>query len=605
MRRRIQLLFISFVTTLLLAGCGGLPSSGPVRAGGAIDNQVPAAAGNIDYPPPQPGASQKDIVNAFLDAGAERNSDFPAARKYLTPEASASWKPRTVSVSEGQPDTQVTGNQVVTATVKRVATLDDTGHLSQGSQPATDSVRFSMAKVGGEWRISALPKDFGLWMRQDLFEGNYQPQTVYYPAARGNTLVPDVQWYPATGLVSSLAAAVLRGPSEWMQGMTMAALPSGSALGVSSVPVDNNGLATVDLSERVLGATPAQRTALWASMLATLRLGDVRRVVLEVGGARLQAPGLPQEPTTPGDVGYQVVTGDSTAMIVRSSASQLTWYDTNDVGGAPGRPQQRAANGRVKLPTINRNWYRLAASGDGTQIAAVDGSNSQLGRWVDGKLTQLRGFGEKLVRPSFSSVHLGGSQSVDELWIAGQSASSAGTRRSNRSGATVWVIDTSLAAANAQPQPIDAPWIGDRSVVALKVAPEGQRVALVLKDAEDHTTISLAGIVRDSKGAARSLTKPTTVAPAVDDVRDVAWIDYVTLGVLGVGPTTDAVHPLSAPLGQFVTDLGAAPGANGLVSSGAGSSSLYVTTDRNTVLTRVGAAWQPVDGAIDLIAPGS
>ncbi|NNG40231.1 hypothetical protein HJ588_13240 [Flexivirga sp. ID2601S] len=601
--RRLRLVIATLAAVLVLAGCGGLPTSGPVRAGGAINNQVPAPAGNVDYPEPREGASPKDIVLGFLDAGAERNSDFPAARKYLTPEASASWKPRTVSVGEGQQDAKITGNQVVTATTKRIATLDATGHLSQSVQAATDSVRFSMAKIAGEWRISALPKDFGLWIRQDVFQTNYQPQTVYYPASTGHTLVPDIQWYPATGLVSSLAAAVLRGPPGWMRGMTLPALPSGSALGVSSVPVDNDGVASVDLSERVLGATPEQRTALWAAMLATLRQGDVRRVVLQVGGARLQAPGLPPEPTTPSDVGYQVVTGDSTAMIVRSNATDLNWYDLGE-SGMQGRPLERPSNGRAKLPAINRNWYQLAASADGSQVAAVDGSNSQVGRWVGGTLTQLRGFGDNLVKPSFSTVHLGGNDSVGELWIGGQSASPAGAQRSDTSAATVWVIDTALPAANAQPQPIDASWIGDRSIVALKVAPEGSRVVLVLKDAEGHTGVYLAGIVRDAKGRARALTEPTTVAAAVDNVRDVSWIDYVTLGVLGTTDGSEA-HPLSAPLGQFVTDLGAAPGAEALVSSGAGSSSLYVVTDRKSVLTRVGAAWQPIRGATDLVAPGS
>ena len=604
--RRCYLVLAALLTAALVAGCSGLPRSSQVQRGAAIDDPVPAQSANYVPAGPSPGDSQKQIVAGFLDAGAGTSQNYERAREFLTSKASSSWRPRTVSIGEGTREPQSAGTNQVTVTAKRVALLSASGHLSQGIQATTDRAQFGLSKVNGQWRISSLPKDFGVWMYQQDFTRTYQPQTVYYPAATGHTLVPDTQWYTSTGLVSSLAAAVLRGPPTWMQGMTIKSLPTGSGLLVASVPVDSDGVATVDLTDQVLGATQAQRSGLWAAMIATLQtaqVGDVRQVVLEVDGSRLRTGARSTTPTSVDDLGYEVVTAGSSALIERTSDTRLSWTEQ---GGSSGQSNRILPSNseRAGLPTINHNWHQLAASSDGTQLAAVDGNDSTLGRWVGRKLTTVGGFGTDLVKPSFSTVRTASSSDVAELWVAGRSTSSAGAQRAG-GGSAIWVIDTTLSVSTAQPQPVDVSWLGSRKILALKVAPEGTRVAIVAEDAEGHTSVYLSGIVRDSKGHARSLTKPLVVAAGLDHIRDVTWIDYLTLGVLGSSGDADSVRPWSEPIGQFGTDLGTATGAESIVATGVLSSSPYVVTNRNTVLSRVGAVWQPISGAKDLIAPGS
>lgn len=600
--RRPTAFVLALLVTLVLAGCSGLPTSSGVRAGKAIDNHAAPTVGNIEYPGPTAGASQKDIVGGFLDATAGTNQNYDRAREYLTKAASDNWSPRTVEVTSGTRDLIASGTDSVTATAESTANLDAEAHLTEQPDGATTTAEFGLAKVNGEWRISKLPANFGLWMSVEQFKRIYQPQEVYYPAATGRTLVPDTQWYTQTGLVSSLAAAVVRGAPAWMNGMTLAPLPKGSQLTGPSVSIDNDGVASVNVSGEVLSATPAQRTALWASMLATLgQVSEVRRVMLLVDGARLQAPRLPDSPTAPSDLGYTAVNGNPAPLVGRASHTKLEWMDEADTRTDlrnPGRNKRLP-----QLPTIDRNWYRLAVSGDGKQVAAIDGANEVLGRWVDGHLSRISGFGTDLVAPSFSSTRAPTGGSVDELWVAGRSTPKDSSGKS--ANGTLWVVDAELPVADAQPQPVDASWLRDLRITAIRLSPDGERIAVAVRTSSGAAQVYVAGVVRGKRGHAQSLTKPLRVAPSVGHVLDVGWLDYATLAVLQQDHDGTGTSPLSVPIGGLSSSLGQTPGGQHLVATGSGASSLYVETSANTVLTRVGASWQRVPGVIAMIASGT
>ena len=600
-RARALLTLLLCAVVLPVAGCSGLPSSSGVQAGRAIDNHA-VPTGNIEYPPPVPGASQKQIVSGFLDATAGTNQNYARAREFLTAQASRTWQPSSVVVTSGTRDLMTSGHDAVTVTEGTVATLDTTAHLTEQPEGKITSAEFGLRKVGGQWRISKLPKSFGLWMNAQQFKRVYQPQEVYYPAANGHTLVPDTQWYTQTGLVSSLAAAVVRGAPTWMRPMTLSGLPRGSELVKgSSVSVDNNGVASVNLSDAVLSATPTQRTGLWASMLATLeQVSEVRRVVVLVDGARLQTTDLPDEPTSPSQLGYAAVSGNPVQLVARTSTSHLQWTDP-DEAGTDLRSRSRSKT-QPTLPVLNRNWYHLAVSGEGTQVAAIDGANSTLGRWVRGRLTKVSGFGTALVTPSFSSARTATGSPINELWVAGQSVAKDSDGTSTNG--TVWVLDTDLPVAEAQPQPVGAPWLRGLKIRAVRVSPDGERIAIAAENAQGYARVYVAGIVRDKKGHAQSLTDPLRVAPSATDVLDVGWLDYVTLAVLS-REGGYRVQPVSVPIGGLSTSLGEAPGGEHLIATGAGANSMYVETSDGSVLTKVGATWQTIAGVVAIVASGT
>ncbi|WP_158607541.1 LpqB family beta-propeller domain-containing protein [Flexivirga caeni] len=589
------------LAVLAAAGCSGLPTSSRVQAGQAIDNHPPAV-GNIEYPPPAPGASQGEIVEGFLDATGGANPNYDRAREYLTRAASADWQPHSAVVTLGTPDTLSTGPDTITATQTVTGLLDSSGHLTEQPAGTVKQAGFQLAKVNGQWRISSVPKGFGLWMNVVQFKRVYQPEEIYYPAANASTLVPDTRWYPQVGLVSSLAAAVLEGAPPWLRGMTLEPLPAGSRLTGSSVSIDNNGVATVNVSDKVLAATPEQRTGLWASMLATLtQVSDVRRVVVVVDGARLQSTDLPDAPSVPTDVGYTVVSGNPAQLIARTSPTTLQWTDPDESIGTDVREHNQFKT-QPTLPTISRNWYRIAASADGSQLAAIDGANATLGRWVNGRQTQISGFGTGLVTPSFSSAKSLTGSTVNELWVAGESVPA------NRSGkaddATIWALDESLPLDDAQPQPVSAPWLRGMTIRAIRVSPDGERIAVVAQPPKGPTQVLVAAIVRDKKGHAQSLTTPLRVAASLTNVLDVGWVDYVTLAVLD-SDYQNTVQVTNVPIGGLSSSLGDAPGGQYLVASGGGASSIYVETVRGTVVTKVGATWQRVGGLTAVVAAGT
>ena len=591
---------LAMCTALVLAGCAGLPTSSDVTARRAIADDPTPPAPNVEFYGPQAGSDPVDLVKGFLRAHGSVAEDFAVARQFLTTDASRNWAPSgRVAITQGERDFVVTestsGRVSITAT--RWAELDSEGHLVQFGAPRHRTVEVSLRKVDGQWRIASLPADFGPYLSMsDFRERTYAPYTVYLAERRTKTLVPDQQWFPRTGVATALARAVLRGAPEWMSpsGGSMPDLnqvPGGTRLAVDAVPVSADGVATVDLTDSVRSADSATRNALWASMLATLnQVPKVHRVNMTVAGARLDTPDLPAAPVAPADVGYSVAATTDNGVIARTGQS-LRW--TVDSSG-----QQPRSVSRPPLPGLNRNWYLLASDADGGQIAGISGDRLTLGRWVSGgKVFEVPAFGRQLTRPSFNSV--------DELWLAGLSLSNSGPDRELSSGAAVWVMETTNFVATSRPQSVSVPWLRDSQVLSLKVARDGQRVAMVTRSADGATRLQLAFVIRDANGQATALGRPLEIGQAVSDVVDVAWASDVSLAVIGKAAADEAEQVVEVPISGFVNPLGFVPGASQVIATGRGIGDLYVLTKAPAVQERVGGGWRTVPGTLDIAAPGA
>ena len=76
---------------LLLMGCTDIQTTGPV-------DEVPMGSEprgvQIAPDPPQPGVAPVRLVEGFVQAMADPESDWAVARQYLTAGASAQWRPR-------------------------------------------------------------------------------------------------------------------------------------------------------------------------------------------------------------------------------------------------------------------------------------------------------------------------------------------------------------------------------------------------------------------------------------------------------------------------------------------------------------------------------
>lgn len=568
-----------------LAGCG-LPSSSPVQRGLDIGSPLlPPVRFQFEAPPR--GASAEQIVRGFLAASWSSDDDFRAARAYLTPNASQAWKPRSsVTVYPDTSSLQLTqapGSIELRAVAD--ATLDADGRYT--SLPAGTSRRstLTLQQVSGEWRISNIPADFGLWLSRFYFERAYRRLSVTYVDPGLRTLVADPRWFPVgAGLATTLARALLKQPPAYLVGAVRTGFPAGTQLAVDSVPIEA-GRAAIDLSPAVLDVSAEERRAAWAQALATMRqVPDVTGVALRASGTILDvvssgAPGtLPQ---SPGDVGYEEIAPSSDWALLRTG-TRLRPVAVSDVGG---REPDSGKAPRVKVPELAVGWSWVAASGDLLDVAAVGGDRRDLHRWRDGTDAAVSGLGTMLTPPAYDAL--------GDLWVGGLDARGAGR---------VWALDAA-DGLETPPRAVDAPWLAGRTVDAVRPAPDGQRL-LVVSRGPAGVEIAVTGIVRDSAGSAQGLAAPWVIGGDIEEVISVAWASNGTVAVIGRRRGSVVPLPLLVAVGGPTTTLAGLPDPRRILTT-RGERGLVVVSGNGQVYSRVGGGWQEIAEIDDLVIPGT
>ncbi|YAL82505.1 LpqB family beta-propeller domain-containing protein [Dermacoccaceae bacterium W4C1] len=587
----------SAVMVVLLSACSGLPTDSDVQARRSVGEGVARQDVVIRPDSPQLDAGPEEIAGGFLRAGVGQYDGYSVAREYLSGAASRGWSPDRGIVllrSDNLSIRHVTGSQVIVSAVA-VAEVDTEGHLEQLPAAERRSLEIGLSEVDGQWRITSLPDDFGLWLSMSNFERSYQARRVYFPSASTDkSLIPDVRWFPEAGMATALARAVIGPPPSWLTGVAATAVPNGTRLQPNSVSVSGD-TATVPLSQDVLRATPTQRQGLLAALTQTLaQAPGVSSVRVTVGNNRFDVPGSSSGGNTA--LGYAVDQGPSGPAIVRAGTT-LRWTNGQE---AESDPRQRSGStSQVALPSVGQGWFDLAAADGGRQIAAIGGDRKTLGRWREGKLYQRPSFGTDLIRPSFDG--LGG------LWVAGRAlTASTADGGSGRGAPTIWVIDASLAPARAQPAPVTAQWLGDRQVLSMSVSPDGHRIALIVRESSGQTRLLLSGIVRNSSGDVERLGTPTVANAALLDLSAVTWADETTLGVVGRLATDSAQkQPISVPLDGIAEGLGVTSGVTDLVGSSLPQDRVLALTERAVVLARQGRSWERFVAGSDVAVPAS
>ncbi|MDE9367724.1 LpqB family beta-propeller domain-containing protein [Luteipulveratus sp. YIM 133132] len=590
-------LLVLLLAVLTLTGCAGLPDHSEVSQRMAIGEPRTEPQSDVRPEGPTPGATPAQVAAGFLYAHIGLEDRFATAQEFLTARAVQTWNPdQGVAVlRDGPLSVRQEGTDVVIgATV--LARVSPDGRLSQLRTPQATSVRLRMAQVAGDWRVSGVPQELGLWLSRANFGHLYQPSEIYYGAKNNQrVLVPDERWLPKRGSVTAMAEAVLSPPAPWLDGAVQKIVPSPHLIG--SVPVSADEIASVAISAEALKATPDQRAMLWAAMIETLKAAGVR-VRLTVNGTPLAAPGVSDDVVNAEDLNYRAIKPSSGSVIVKD-ADGLHWDDQRR--SDTGRPRQRdTADDLGPLPTVPTGWHRLAADFKTQEIAAVSGDDRTVGRWITGTLLQRPPFGSHLVRPSYDGIN--------GLWVAGQALGTdqSGARGPAAGGApTVWVINTRQQAASAQPQPVVVPGLAGRDVLAISVAPDGQRLAVVLRDRRTSTTsVQLYGVVRNQEDEATRLVGPRPLNASVVSATDISWVDGSTIAVLGqVSGNPGATQAVLVPLNDLAQPLGAVRGAQQIVGGTGDQFGVSVVTDQGTVVGRQGTSWQVIYDADDLIVP--
>ncbi len=552
------------LATLALAGCVSIPTSGPIRTGDVVSTEQPGVPLQLPSDPVV-DAEPAELVRGFLLAGAAGLADeFVVARKFLTARASDEWDPRaSVTVyplrgSGPQVEPQDDGTVVVTVPVE--ATVDDAGRYTEAAPGALDTeLVFELARdTSGQWRIAALPD--GVLMDAGNFEVSYRRVPVYFASQDRTHLVPDLRWFATTKTPTLAVSALLWGPSPWLRDAVLSGAPEGARLSTETVTVSEDGVARVDLAETPTLPEQVDRNLLQTQLTETLGRIPVSGVDITVGGLPWRETSVPvlERDVAPGSGPYMLV-GDE-LVVLRDGVLE-------PVEDVP--------------PLAGLDPHHPAISPDETVRVVLSGRGTLLLLPTDGGAPVPLLAGAALVPPSIDR----------HGWVW------SGERLS----------DGSLVAVDADGETavVDAPWLEGRTVRSLRVSRDGARVAVVSVGASPtDVEIAVAGVVRDEDGRPTLVSaEPLAVGAAVLDAVELAWVDEVTLAVLGTSqelgvPTTHLV-PVSGPTEALTLLEGAG------IAAGRGRQAIYVVDDAGTLLTRQGNQWKNVaDGVRDPVFPG-
>ncbi|MHB1738378.1 MAG: LpqB family beta-propeller domain-containing protein [Actinomycetes bacterium] len=614
-RRRLLLLVCA---ATILVGCARIPTSGPIVQGPVAPYRPPDSYVRVLVSAPPAGATPSEIVQGFLQATVDFDNGHAVAREYLTSSAAASWQPATgvtVYADNGQfsiaqkpavgvpeprrdlstrspvavvassppasaspsPSASSSGravarpvpSDVVDLAATKIATIDSQGQYSPAPMAEPLSVRFTLEMVSGQWRISALPQ--GMLLSAYDVANVYRSVDLYFLDPHRGVLVPDPVFLPARpGLSTTLVRRLLAGPTSRLRGAVATAVPAGPGL-LSAVPVEN-GQAQVDLSDSALRAGTADRQAMAAQIVWTLRqLPDVSSVVVSVNGTPLSIPGAGTSQTrstwasfdpdvlAPNATGYLEHAGRLSILVVREVPAG-TATTLAPVAGPVGDGQVRLARAAVSL---DGSLVAGVAAGGHTVLVGGVGSAKAPVAWFRGTHVTALSWDR-----------------TSGLWILDQTST----------GSQIWVVhgpnDARRVLVNG---------LGSTAVSDLRVSRDGTRVAMIV--GATGSRLLLGAVIPGEKPSdAPQVGGLWRVAPGLTGFRSVSWMNADRLAVLATAPG-QALAPYLVGVDGFlvastVGPAGAAPltGAT-TVAAGPGSLPLLVGTSSGSVYQLDGRTW--------------
>ena len=506
--RRRTLRTVMAACPLLLAGCVGIPDSGPVRAGYQLDPQQEPALIAFRPAGPRPGDTPHQVVDGFIEAMQAYPPTTLVARQFLTPKAAIGWRPEARTLVYGDRVTNQLRRDRVRLEATQLGNLSSRGSWTSARYGGRDvSHGFRLERVRGQWRIANPP--VGILVSQAHFERYYRPYSLYFLDPTRDILVPDPVYLPdAPQTPTLLVQGLLRGPTRWLDGVVETLVPVATEVDLS-VPVSSGGVADVALSDEALTLRPGERQLLLAQLVWTLRqVPAITGVRVLVGGSYLEIPG------SSGVVPIEALRGfDPAAGLV---ASQELFGLRRDrlvtVGGSEVRPVPGPL-GTGRLP-----FARPAVEVDGERAAVV----SNRGRSVLISGIQLAGTNGP-ARPvrwyTGTRVRQLSWDTTSRLWIVDD------TKR----GAQVIVAD-----GRGKPMNVRVDGVTGEEVPALRVARDGVRLAAVVGSGRSAQLL-IGRIDRSANGDVNAVGHVRPVENPLarfSDIVDVAWTSPTTVVVL-------------------------------------------------------------------------
>lgn len=551
MTRRRPLAVLLSALALALAGCAGLPTTGPVTPG----LEAGAEAGEPDFAfrpdSPQPGATPQEIVDGFIRAGTGPGKDgqWSVAKEYLAP--GTEWDP-TARVTIDEPGDRVyssTTEDQVSLTLSHVADVDEIGaYEPSAGEPTKLDFRLAV-QADGEWRITEAPG--GLVLDMSQFSSVFQRYSLMYFDPTWRFLVPDVRWFPRTNAATYVTDALVDGPpAPWLAASVASAFPEDVSVR-PSVPVDSDGIAQVELDAAAAELSPDMQARMQAQLEGSLgTVSGVSSVEMTAG-------------TTPLDVEPAA----TRTTRVSSLAAVQTQNGFGFLNGDEIDPIDGLTNAMTKVDPLA---IQIAPDRDFAAVHVASGSNVRV--QANGDVLEFDARGgliEPTVDPSGFS------------WSVPRDAP----------GSLV------AFAAGSEQTPIANAWPEATRVSSMAISRDGTRMAAVVTSA-GRSAVWVSGVLRKADGTPTELAYPLVLESLATESASVAWLDDITVGVLsGIGSEPEVVElTLGAPSVATSAPAGAtqlAGGNQGTMRVRAGDGALY---------SKRGSTWPQTGAGILVLA---
>jgi hypothetical protein len=564
--RRVAAVVVgTLIAMLAVGGCTGVPTTS------APQTVQPIGVGEAAPPvAPRRGAGPREIVDDFLKANATDPVKHSSAREFLTSSARNRWADLTATiVSDLRVGTYNAKTHTLPVSGRIVGSLDNRGIYTpslNGTGHGGVKVPFSfgLGTVRGQYRINALRN--GLLITEDQFRTNYQQRVLYFYDNAQHYLVPDVRYSAlndAVELSDWLLGQLVAGPSPGLQNVVSTETLPAQARRVSAKI--NAAQTTVQIpGSRQLSADVRNRLAAQVSVTLTkaVHIGQIT-----------------------------IVDGDAAVVIPRASGTRFSESDFSDAEG-PTPPTQevyylsdgrvrRATGSALRGPVGNGSFLfdsvalaRPTSIGTLT-IAGVQGTGDQQRLFIgtqDGGMHPTTVSGQ-LTRPAWAPGR-------PEVWI-GQGSKVIQLMTNGRTSTAVTVSIPSAA--------------GGGRVVALRLSPDGARVAFVIAGANGLPQLYVGPIVRSGKTV--QVDALQQVSPDDIVIQDVAWVDSLKLYAIGYVRSTQEAGVFECGIdGSEWDDLG-------ISTLPKAPTTITATTDAAAWVSADGFVWE--QNGSNWVSPGS
>ena len=516
-RSALRWVLTALVAMTLAAGCADVPTSGLLQhtalpAGTGGEQQASDCCGYIMTGPSR-GSSPSQIVQGFLLASADFGNHHEIARQYLTRAASRSWQPgpgpavtviaRPPTVTPAPPPFGSRNTSVVEISAQQLGHVSPSGQYIQaetGRHPLNQE--FTLQRVHSQWRIAALPTPAGtktassgvdqpsheLLLTKDLFQLAFQPRNLYYPDPAGKALVPDPIFVPVnSGDPASDLVRALRIPLQgWLAGAVLSAFPPAATLRhpVEILPGSKTAVVNLSLPKSATTNTSLAGMAsqlVWTLTSSSYGSASIQAVKLEVNGKVWTPPFASSSLLSPSTFPQPALVSpkpEALYFLGSNGAARVLGAQEGSSSAVPGQ----AGTGQVPLTSI-------AVSRDQRYLAGIGGSATTLytsslsAAAKPHASSAARALQTRLSGVSIASVSW---DREDNVWVAGSSGNKP----------RVWT----LGASKGTPVSVGLPR-HIRSVSALRVAPDGVRVAMLARvstPSGPQPEVLLAAIVKTS-----------------------------------------------------------------------------------------------------------